>query len=247
MSSTVSDGPLGTAPPATTGDEKLLPRLVTRFLFRQAQVDRNEMLVQGLHRIELSGPALCGAHWVLGDKLQIKTGAGLQTRTYTPVFWDAEGGRTAFLAHTRAPGPGSEWVQRAGPGQPIAVFGPRRSLDLAALDASHGVLIGDETAIGLAAAWRPTQTLIEVDRSSALQPVMDALGLSATLIERDTEERHVQAMADAALTVGTDRHFVLVGRARTVQTLLRTLRAQGVASSRIRTKAYWADGKAGLD
>jgi NADPH-dependent ferric siderophore reductase len=138
-------------------------------------------------------------------------------------------------------------VRRARPGQPVAVFGPRLSLDLAALDARRGVLVGDETAIGLAAAWQPAHAVIEVDRAPALRPALQALGLKPALVERQAEARHDQALADAALATGPDRHFLLVGRAHTVQALLRTLRQHGVASSHIRTKAYWADGKTGLD
>lgn len=192
------DEAASSAPPAPTVG--LMPRLVTRWLFRQAQVDRNEALAPGLHLIELSGPGLRGARWTAGDKLQIQVGAGLQTRTYTPWSWDAAAGRTAFLAHALAAGPGSEWVRRARPDQTVAVFGPRRSLDLA-----------------------------------------------AALVERQADEHQLQALTEAARAAGTDRHFVLVGRARTVQFLSRALRQHGVAASRIRTKAYWADGKVGLD
>ncbi len=205
------------------------------------------MLAPGLHRIELSGTALQGVNWSLGDKLQLKTGAGLQTRTYTPMSWDAAEGHTAFLAHSLAQGPGSEWVRSVRPGDTIAVFGPRRSLDLTAMDAERSVLVGDETALGLAASWRPGRAVFEVNHRSALQPVVEALGLSSSLVERKPEESHFDALIEAIPAQETNRHFVLVGRARTIQTLVRALRQRGVPAGRIRTKAYWADGKAGLD
>mgnify|MGYP001262327657 CR=1 FL=1 len=227
--------------------EGLMPRLLTRWLFREASVVRNDLVVPGLHRIELSGPELRGAKWAAGDKLQIRMGSGLQTRTYTPMSWDAAEGRTTILAHALAAGPGSEWARRARPGQRVAVFGPRRSLDLSALPAAQGVLVGDETAIGLAAAWRPASTLLEVDHSAALQPLLGSLGINATLLARRPEEHHLARLAEAALDQGPDRRFVLVGRARTIQFLRRALRQHGVASGRILAKAYWADGKAGLD
>lgn len=163
------------------------------------------------------------------------------------MSWDAAAGRTVLFAQALGAGPGSEWVRRARPGQPVAVFGPRRSLDLSALDARRGVVVGDETALGLAAAWRPSRAVIEVDRAALLAPVLAALGLEAALVERQAEERQFPALTEAALAAGTDRHFVLVGRARTVQSLWRALRQHGVASRHICTKAYWADGKFGLD
>lgn len=43
-----------------------------------------------------------------------------------------------------------------------------------------------------------------------------------------------------------DSGVVVTGPARTVQELLQALRKPGVGSTRILTKAYWADGKAGL-
>lgn len=225
----------------------MVPRLLTRWLFRQAQVERNDIVAPGLHRIEISGPDLSGARWIVGDKLQLKTGAGLQTRTYTPLSWDAEQGRTAFLAHTLAPGPGSTWVRQVRHGQSVAAFGPRRSLDLASVDAQRGILIGDETAIGLAAAWQPSRAVLEVNDAAGMQPAIHALGVNATLVARQSEAQHLDALGEAMLAQGLDKHFVLVGRARTLQYLLRLLRRQGVASSRILTKAYWADGKVGLD
>jgi NADPH-dependent ferric siderophore reductase len=227
--------------------EGLVPRLLTRWLFREASVVHNDLVAPGLHRIELFGPALRGAQWTVGDKLQIRMGSGLQTRTYTPLYWDAVEGRTAILAHALAAGPGSEWVRRAGPGQQLSLFGPRRSLDLSALPAAEGVLVGDETSIGLAAAWRPASTILEVDQAAALQPLLGSLGINATLLAQRDEEHHLERLVEAALAQGPDRHFVLVGRARTIQVLRRALREHGVASGRILTKAYWADGKAGLD
>lgn len=140
------------AAPATDEGEGLVPRLLTRWLFRQARVARNEVILPGLHRIELEGPDLQGARWHPGDKLQLRLGRGLQTRTYTPLYWDAAQGRTAILAHALAAGPGSEWVRRVSPGEQVAVFGPHRSIDLSDWPAAQGVLVGDETAMGLAAA-----------------------------------------------------------------------------------------------
>ncbi len=232
---------------AQADSDGLVPRLLTRWLFRPACVEANEVVAPGLHRIALAGPELRGVPWAAGDKLQIKIGPGLQTRTYTPMEWDPDQGRTAFLAHALAAGPGSEWVRRARPGQTVAVFGPRRSLDLRALNPQRSVLVGDETAIGLAAAWRPARCVLEVDAATDIQPVIDTLRLRASLLLRRAEARHLESLVDATLAAGTDHDVVLVGRAHTIQVVRRALRARGVPGNRMFSKAYWADGKAGLD
>lgn len=247
MNDTLQHHPSAGPASAATGSDSLVPRLVTRWLFRHALVERNERVGPGLHRITLAGPALCGAPWAAGDKLQLKIGPGLQTRTYTPMAWDVVQGRTVLLAHALAAGPGSEWVRLARPGQAIAVFGPRRSLDLSGLDARRGVLVGDETAIGLAVAWQPAHAVLEVDAVPGIEPMLRGLGLPSTCVARRSEGRHLDALVEAMLSTGTDHDFVLVGRAHTIQVLRRALRQHGVASGRVSTKAYWADGKTGLD
>lgn len=221
---------------------------LARLFFHEAEVQSNEPLAPGLHRITLQGPQLRQRLWSPGDKLQLKLGRGMLTRTYTPMAWDAEAGRTSFVAHTLAPGPGSDWVRRAAPGQPLAVFGPRASLALTELDPAKSLLIGDETALSLAAGWRPAAVLLEASAPTAVDIAAHALRLPVQVIGRapgDAHWPHLVAQALAAL--GTATRVVIAGRAATVQHVLRQLKVHGIAASRIRTKAYWADGKAGLD
>lgn len=233
-----------------TDDEPsgMAARLITRLFFRNASLRENQQVAPAMHLITLQGPQLQGLHWTPGDKLQIRLGTSLQTRTYTPLSWDAAAGQTQILAHALAPGPGSEWVRRAMAGQSVSLFGPRRSLDLARFDARASVLVGDETALGLVAAWRPSHAVIETGQRTSIQALLDGMGLAGTAMASQANDLHFDALANAALgLIAPDTRFVLVGRARTVQHLLRTLRQQGVNPNRILTKAYWADGKAGLD
>lgn len=223
-------------------------RLITRLFFRNAHVSASQLVAPAMHLITLQGPELRALQWIPGDKLQIRMGTSLQTRTYTPLFWDAASGRTQILAHALAPGPGSEWVHRAAAGQAVSLFGPRRSLDLARFDPRASVVVGDETALGLVAAWRPSRAWIETGQRPSIQGLLDSMELAGTAIASQASELHLDALTNAALGVAApDTCFVLVGRARTVQHLLRALRQQGVNANRILTKAYWADGKAGLD
>lgn len=226
----------------------LATRLLTRVFFRTAVVAENRAIGGGMHLITLQGPALRDVRWNAGDKLQLRIGPGLLTRTYTPTEWDAARGHTRILAHALAIGPGSEWVRQAAPGQAVDLLGPRRSLALADRDPRDGLLLGDETAIGLAAAWRPAHAVFETSNPAAIQPLLDTLDLPATALAAHSDGLHRDAMVQAAMArLGPRSQLVLVGRARTVQHLLRALRHAGVPASRILTKAYWSDGKAGLD
>lgn len=232
-------------PPAGDG---VVSRLLTRLLFRQAEIVENRELASGLHLLTLEGPALRDLAWMPGDKIQVKLGSGMSTRTYTPIDWEAQQGRTRFIAHALTTGPGSLWVRNARPGEPVRLFGPRKSLDLSRLDTQTRVLVGDETAIGLAAAWHPTHTVFEVGDRTAAQSVTDRLDLPATLIARQQDDGHLETLADILFRLpGRDTGFVLAGRARTIQHLLKALRKNGVSTDRILTKAYWAEGKVGLD
>ncbi len=221
---------------------------LTRLFFHEAEVQTNEVLAPGLHLITLHGPQLRGRLWSPGDKLQLKLGRGMQTRTYTPMTWDSDAGRTSFVAHTLARGPGSDWVHQAAPGQPLAVFGPRASLALTELAPADSLLVGDETALSVAAAWRPAQVLLEANIPTAVCMAAQALGLPVRAVARAPADSHWPDLATLMrASIGPNTHIVLVGRAATVQHLLRRLKGAGVHASRIRTKAYWADGKTGLD
>lgn len=232
----------------THAAQSLVPRMLTRLFFKPATVTGNQCLSPGLHLITLEGEALRQARWTPGDKLQVRLGSGLMTRTYTPIDWDAARGRTRLLAQALAAGPGSLWVQGVLPGRPVHVMGPRRSLDLAGFEPGRSALLGDETAFGLAAAWRPARAIFEVTWPAAWSAAAGALDLRGEVIPREPDDLHLDRLAGALphLREQAD-HFVLAGRARTVQQLLQALRRQGVGPARIRTKAHWAEGRTGLD
>lgn len=223
-------------------------RWLVRMFFHTAEVAENQPIAAGMHRITLHSPALRGLHWQPGDKLQVRVGPGLLTRTYTPVHWDAVRGSTQILAHALAAGPGSEWVRRASPGQTVTLSAPRRSMPLSATEPRLGVLVGDETALGLAALWRPSHSIIEAGNQPAIQAMVDSLGLQARAVAMQPGGLHLDAITHAMLGLcAADTHFVLAGRARTVKYLRLALRGHGIRPHRIRSKAFWADGNTGLD
>jgi NADPH-dependent ferric siderophore reductase len=232
---------------AQSQPEGLVSRLLSPLLFRRAQLVAKQQLAQGLYHIKLQGPELRHQRWSSGDKIQIKVGGTLITRTYTPFRWDNELGQTEFIAHSLTDGPGSLWVSSVQIGQDVSLFGPRHSLNLTKLDATNTVMIGDETAIGLALAFNSAHTLLEVADAATLKPALARLGLSNfTLYQRPLRsgmpEELIQDLPDYA-----HRSLLLAGRAASIKQLQRLLREQGAASSALLSKVYWADGKTGLD
>lgn len=132
-------------------------------------------------------------------------------------------------------------------------FGPRRSLDLSAAKAPIA-LFGDETSFGIASAFQGSRLadgatcVFEVSDAAEAKPVLTAIGLGrATLIVRSAEDAHLAAVEAELLRFAASAHFVLTGKASSIQRINRALRAASVATSRMSTKAYWAPGKTGLD
>lgn len=117
------------------------------------------------------------------------------------------------------------------------------------------VLFGGETSFGLAAALRDYPQangaihVFEASDVAESRPVLEAIGLDApALIERTDEDVHLAAAeAEVLRLAATGAHFVLTGKASSIQRISLALKAVGVVSARVKTKAYWAQGKVGLD
>jgi NADPH-dependent ferric siderophore reductase len=228
--------------------------MLLRWQMRPARVAAIETLSSRFRLIELEGDALKDVAWAVGQKLQVAMGAGLSARTYTPMSWDAGHGRTRLLAFAHGDGPGSKWASGLREGDACQFFGPRRSLDLADLG-TPVVLFGDETSFGLAAALRDNLQaggalhMFEATEIAESRQVLDAVGLGeARLIARGIDDAHLAAVeAEMLRLAASGAQFVLTGKASSIQRVSRALKAAGVASSRIKAKAYWAPGKIGLD
>ena len=221
---------------------------------RPARVAAVETLSPPFRLVHLEGEALRNVAWTVGQKVQVSMGSGLTARTYTPISWDADSGRTRMLTFAHGDGPGSRWASGLCEGDTCQFFGPRRSLDLSGLE-SPVALFGDETSFGLAAAFRDSPQgagaihVFEASDVAESRPVLEAIGLGeATLIERTADDAHLAAAeAEMLRLAASSAHFVLTGKASSIQRVSRALKAVGVVSSRVMTKAYWAQGKTGLD
>jgi NADPH-dependent ferric siderophore reductase len=221
---------------------------------KRATVTANETLADRFRLITLEGPGLVDVAWTPGQKIQIAMGSAFVARTYSPIAWNTATGRTCVLGYAHGTGPGSDWLRAAVPGSSCDIFGPRASLDIGR-PSGPLTIFGDETSLGLACALAQSggteaaNGFFEVGDVEASRSVAAQLDLpNCTVVGRDADGSHLtelesklSAPADAGAT------FVLTGKAGTIQRLGRTLKALGVPSRRIRTKAYWAPGKTGLD
>ena len=225
-----------------------------KYFTRKAKIASVEVMSEHFKLVTLSGDELKDHVFVVGQKTQIPVG-GLSTRTFTPITWDSVLGRTKFLAYCHSDTPAAELIGALKEGGDIAMFGPRSSLDLSAL-ASPALLFGDETSFGLAASLAASGVsdvafLFEVTSVTEAKAVLGALGISnAALVERMAGDMHLDQLESQMMQMVEARkptQFVLTGKSVSIQRLSRALKAQGVTTTAIKAKAYWAPGKTGLD
>jgi NADPH-dependent ferric siderophore reductase len=228
----------------------------SRLFTRSATVQEARTVADGFRLLALSGEALRNVSWTPGQKVQLMLGGWIQ-RTYTPLSWDAATGVTELLTYAHGAYPGSDWARSIEVGEPCAIFGPRGSLDLNAVE-RPAVLFGDETSFGLAHALRYTPTgadgvhlLLEVTAPDQARAALASIGVSgAQLVTRQPADAHladVELAATQLFQTLRPRSWVLSGKAPSIARVSKRLRQLDIPRSQIRTKAYWAPGKVGLD
>ncbi|MFY1827187.1 siderophore-interacting protein [Myxococcus fulvus] len=230
--------------------------LLGRLFFREATVERVREVSPHFRWVEWVGDGLRDVAWSPGDKVQVYLpGEGM--RTYTPLGWDAALGATRFLVYLHGDGPGAAWGRAIKPGDRCQFFGPRGSIDLKSLRGPV-VLFGDETSFAVAhtlrnlrASTADVEYVFEVSARAESESVLTELGLAgATVVERQAADAHAKEVASrvrATLERRPGAQLVLTGRARSIQALRATLRDSGAPHAGQKVKAYWADGKRGLD
>jgi ferric-chelate reductase (NADPH) len=203
-------------------------------------------------RIELQADAFKKATWTPGAKARLRTGT-FQLRTYTPVAWDAQRGTSELIAFTHGDGPGADWFRRVTAGASVEVLGPQPSIDLRS-PAERVVFIGDESSVALAVASqtvteRVTHVFEAID-PAALTGVLNDLGLNerSTVVAKAADRANLLQLArDAAVAEAAPSDLVVSGDAATVHVVRRAARSWPQIARRIKGKAYWAEGRTGLD
>jgi NADPH-dependent ferric siderophore reductase len=238
-----------------------LADLASGMMLTSALVSEVERLSPRFVRVGLRAAAFRTASWKPGTKLQLRPRRGtLGLRTYTPVEWDAEHGATRLIAFTHGEGPAAEWFRAVQVDAPCEVFGPRGSMDLRGLS-DRVVFVGDESSVGLACALRTATATATATATTApdvrhvfeaidpaeLATVLDELGLAATstVLPRADDRTGLVAQARAAAVAPFD--LVVSGDAATVHAVRRAARSWPHRPTTTRARAYWAEGRTGLD
>jgi NADPH-dependent ferric siderophore reductase len=234
----------------------LLESALHRMFMRHVQVLDIEDIASAYRIVTLGGDSLREIPWTPGDKIQIQLGGWIQ-RTYTPMDWDAENGRTRILVYLHADAPGTRWARSLRRGDGCVVFGPRKSIDCNQLRGPV-IFFGDETSLALATALfnqasspAAAQMLFEISTLSDTKPVVEQLQLNdAYLSPRLANDRHfaeLETRISTFLQTHAAADIVLTGKATSIQRITRLLRQREIGVGRRQSKAYWAPGKVGLD
>ena len=229
---------------------------LSQIVFKSLVIDEVRDVSEHFRRLRVSAAWLRDASCAPGDKLQIMINqAG--PRTYTPFGHDAGSGALQLLAYVHGDTAGASWIRNLRAGHSCRVFGPRGSLALGRLQGPV-IFVGDETSYAAATALQQARGaadgvsfVFECTQRDESMSVLEDLGLSApVLVPRQPAHGHLDALEQALRSAFEQRphaRLVLTGHAQTIQGLRKRLKARPVAASGQITKAYWADGKRGLD
>jgi NADPH-dependent ferric siderophore reductase len=215
-----------------------------------ARVTEASRLSDDFVRVELSADIFRKATWVPGAKLQFRPRRGtLSLRTYTPVSWDVERGVTELVGFTHGDGPAAHWLRQVAAGDACEVFGPRRSIDLRD-PAGPTVFVGDESSVALACALRTVTPdvshVFEARDPAGLTEVLAGLGINAQVVEKTSDRAELLSRAREAAGAAPGC-LVVTGDAATVHAVRRDSRTWPQAPREVKGKAYWAEGRTGLD
>lgn len=220
-----------------------LLRLLSGLVLTEAEVVATRAISGAFHLLQLRASG-AGSGWQPGDKLQVLL-PGDEVRTFTPFSWAADGS-TALLVYAHGDGPASRWAPLVSAGQRVSFFGPSRSL---VMPEGAITLIGDETSLAVAASYaraRPgsVRTIVEVAAGLELEEALQATGLEqAQVVQRPPGAPRGFALERALPWL--QGPVGVTGSGELIQRVRAGLRQRGLRE--IKTKAYWVEGRAGLD
>lgn len=146
------------------------------------------------------------------------------------------------------PGSVASWMMTCAPGDPIALWGPRRGFTVPD-DSRHVLLVADETGFAAVAATieclpsstRATAVLECIDEAHR-PPMPTATGLEVIWVERGADEPGVTNRLLTACMSLTDRPDAAFGAAesRQISAVRRYVRSElGAPASRVLMTGYW--------
>jgi ferric-chelate reductase (NADPH) len=226
-----------------------------KLFLRPAVVTAATHLSGHFRLVELAGERLKTLSWVPGEKVQFHLGK-MNSRTYTPIAWNPHEGTAQFIMFLHGHGPGSEWAESLKQGSQCRFMGPRSSLNFSEID-GDSIFFGDETSIAAAMALhssngdRDNRFVFEVSSLVESGEVLQRIGLpNAKLVKKTPDLSHLAEVEESLVEASSDvvsPRWIFTGKGQSIQSLRRMLRARRMTLSQVKTKAYWAEGKTGLD
>lgn len=223
-------------------------------LNKKVHVSKIETITNQFIRIELSGEPFKKVKWQPGCKIQVDVSGSFSFRTFTPLAVDAEAGKLSFIVFRRSGHLATDWVDSLKLGKRCEVFGPRESLNLINVP-SRVAIFGDETSIGIAKVLKDqsnqAELFFETSAETDVSQVFETLQIKpASVVQSVASQSHINELVLKIVEMNKIKPFEMVfltGRAKSIQTLRTKLKEHKIESSKFKTKAYWADGKSGLD
>jgi NADPH-dependent ferric siderophore reductase len=229
---------------------------LAQLVFKEFSIDDIRDVSPHFRRLRVSGQSLRAGACAAGDKLQVMIPeAG--PRTFSPFAHDPAAGTIELLAYVHGDTPAARWARQQRSGASLRAFGPRGSLPLASLSGPV-VMFGDETSFAAAKALLDTRGqhedlafVFECTDERESQVALADLGIPRpSLVQRQAALTHLDAVEThvrADLTRLAQARLILTGHAQTIQALRSRLKTRPASYTAQKVKAYWADGKQGLD
>ncbi|MDF3821321.1 FAD-binding oxidoreductase [Leptospira sp. 96542] len=224
------------------------------FFLTTTQITKIEKISEHFVLIEMTGTKLKESNWLPGGKIQVDVG-DLTYRTYTPIDVNKNEGKLSMICYKRSDGKASIWINALKVGDPCEVFGPRESFDFSGIE-GDAVLFGDETSFGIAKVLQnkvgnQSHLFFELTSAETGKNTLEQLGISwQNITQRSPNDVHLQKMAESILdsiSKFPEANIFLTGRAKSIQQIRTYLKNSNVPTNKFKVRAYWAEGKIGLD
>lgn len=208
-----------------------------------ATVSEVEDLAPRVRRVRFAGSSLVGIDWKPGQKIKIE--AGNKMRSYTPARVDTKAGWMDVVFFLHGNGPASLWASSVSVGHPARFKRPVKSMRSAKKTPDWAMFLGDETAIGLAAALledlpETVQVVGAIEVDALDSEAVEAFGLTLNVAIR--QQQHGAALLNwlSQTEFPEGRGMVwLSGEANSVRALKLALAKRGPPNVKFRMKPYW--------
>ena len=235
---------------------RILSSAVQKLMFHPGTITRVEDVGESFRLLNMQGVGFKSVNWMPGQTVQIFL-ANFTKRAYTPMDLDPDAGSASFLIYLHGKGPGSEWASSARTGNVCQVMRPKNSIDFTSLT-EPAVFFGDETSFAAAQALHecrrqilPSRYVFEVNAPAEAEVTLRRLGVTqASLVQKREDGSHlaevISQMAVQAAHIESPQ-WIFTGQARSIQRIQKGLRQAGISLLGSKVKAYWSQGKTGLD